>query len=235
SSVFFADWIGSKYETLASWPGERRPRYFLAHKVRYDERGDEGHLAPFRTRPVVSFGGPPPGVPTVGIDLTLWEIDWERLAPAPQPCTAAGREAAGGRLVDSLNVADVEDEARHRRRFEARRPGVFGSNRLVVASCGPGVTAADGVRGVPGAEVFEMEVPEPAALRLVLRTAFARGPIEVEVGGVRIGALAVPGDPSRWTETILEIPAENVRSGRNRFRASGEFQSARYWLFRKDR
>ena len=235
SSVFFADWIGSKYETLASWPRERRPRHLLAHKVRYDERGDEGHLAPLRTRPVVSFGAPPPGVPTIGIDLTIWEIDWGRLAPTPQPCTAAGREAAGGRLVDSLNVADVEDEARHRRRFESRRPGVFGSNRLAVAACGPGMTAADGARGVPGAEVFEMEVPEPAALRLVLRAAFARGPVEIEVDGVRVGAVAVGTDPSQWTEAVLEIPRENVRRGRNRFRASGEFLSARYWLYRKDR
>jgi len=134
SSVFFADWIGSKYETLASWPRERRPRHLLAHKVRYDERGDEGHLraAPDATRRLLRRAAS--GRATIGIDLTIWEIDWERLRRLRSRAPAAGRRRpAAARRFPQL--ADVEDEARHRRRFESRRPGVFGSNRLAVAAC----------------------------------------------------------------------------------------------------
>ncbi len=48
STVFWADWAGSKFEVMASWQGRERPRYFLAHRVRWDENGDDAHLDPFR-------------------------------------------------------------------------------------------------------------------------------------------------------------------------------------------
>jgi len=228
SSVFWADWAGSKFEVMASWPEEERPRYFLAHRVRWDENGDEAHLDPFRARAVKTFPPPPRGVPTVGEALTLWEIDWGRLAPAPAPCRAA---VEGRRLLDSLNVADVSDERAHGWRFVPLHSGTFTSNRVLSLDCGDGRRAADGVRGVLGSATFFLDAGGGEEALLVVRVAGPPGKVNIDVNGSSVGAVVLDGDSIRWSEPGFRIPAGTLRPGHNTIRLSGTFLIGRVWLF----
>lgn len=226
STFYSSDYAGSKFEAMVARPVGERPGYFLVHRIRYDERGDEAHLAPFRTEPVRSFGSPPPGVPSVGVDLTLFRLDWSRLRPAPLPCEDVGAVS----LLDGLNVADVADEKSHRWRFRPSVPGTFTSNRLTVAACGR-VTAADGVRGIEGAEEFSLDADGPGPGLLIVRMDLIFSPMEVVVNGMPAGMIEVRNEPGRWLEAHVPLAAGILRAGRNAFRISGRYRVARYWLF----
>jgi len=232
SSVFWADWAGSKFEVMASWPEEERPRYFLAHRIRWDENGDEAHLDPFRGRAVKTFPPPPRGVPTVGQALTLWEIDWDRLAPAPAPCRAA---VDGLRLLDSLNIADVSSEGAHGWRFVPFHSGTFTSNRILSLDCADGRHAADGARGIRGSATFSLDAHGVEEALLVLRVVGPPGKVNIDANGSSVGAVVLDGDPARWSEPTLRIPARVLRAGRNSIRLSGTFLIGRLWLFGEDR
>ncbi len=226
STPFWADWAGSKYEVMAGWPPAERPRWFLAHRIRFDEHGDDAHLAPFRGRAVKTFPSPPPGVPAIGRDLTLWEIDWNRLRPAPLPC----RDGAGGPVVDSLNVADVASERAHAWRAEMGRPDSFPSNRVAVLGCGTGEPAADGVRGNDRAASFTLRAPDGGPARLALRVTGPPGTLRVEVNGAPAGDALLDGNAREWREPVLSLPPGALRAGDNRVRVSGVFLVGRAWL-----
>lgn len=228
SSVYWADWAGSKYEVMASWPREDRPRYFLAHRIRWDEKGDEAHLDPFRGRVVKTFPPPPRGTPTVGRQLTLWEIDWDRLAAAPAPCRAA---VGGLGLADVLNVADVSSERAHDWRFLPVQAGTFTSNRVLSLDCGDGRRAADGARGIRGSATFSLDAPAAGDALLAVRATGPPGMVRVDVNGSFAGNLGLDGDPARWDEPVLRIPASVLRPGRNALRLSGTFLVGHVWLF----
>ena len=224
STVFWADWAGSKYEVMAGWPSAERPRTFLAHRVRWDENGDEAHLDPFRGRALRTFASPPRGVPTIGQDLTVWEIDWARLAPAPAPCGAPD-----ARILDAINVADVASERAHAWRAPSRRAGTFTSNRVLSLACGDAGRAADGVRGVDGNAEFTLEAPGGPAV-LVLRAVGPAGTVRVEVNGAPAGEVVLDGAPGRWSEPSLAIPDGVLRNGKNRFRIAGTLLAGHVWL-----
>lgn len=227
STVFWADWAGSKFEVMASWPAKERPRYFLAHRTRWDENGDDAHLDPFRGRPVKVFAAPPQAVPTIGRSLTLWELDWRRLEPSPAPC----RVATGGLPVfDAINVADVASESAHGWRFMPLRAGTFTSNRVLTLDCGDGRLAADGVRGIEGAATFALEAPAAVPARLVLRIVGPSGRVRVDVNGVSVEDALLDGDPARWNESVLHLPAGLLKQGRNGVRVSGTFLFGHAWL-----
>jgi hypothetical protein len=227
STVFWADWAGSKFEVMASWQGKERPRYFLAHRTRWDENGDDAHLDPFRGRAVKVFEPPPRGVPTIGQALTLWEIDWTRLEPSPGPCAAG---ASGRPVLDAINVADVASERSHGWRFLPREAGTFTSNRVLTLACREGRRAADGVRGVDGSAAFTLDAPAAGPARLALRLAGPAGTVRVDVNGTPVGDAVLEGDPARWNEPVLRIPDGLLKKGRNAFRVSGTFLVGHAWL-----
>ena len=227
STVFWADWAGSKFEVMASWQGKERPRYFLAHRIRWDENGDEAHLGPFRGRVVKVFASPPRGVPTIGRALMLWEIDWTRLEPSPGPC---GAGASGLRILDTINVADVASERAHGWRFQPREAGTFTSNRVLTLVCREGRSAADGVRGIEGSAGFTLNAPAAGPARLALRLAGPAGRIRVDVNGAPIEDAVLDGNPARWSEPALRIPEGLLKTGHNRIRLSGTFLVGHAWL-----
>jgi hypothetical protein len=227
STVFWADWAGSKFEVMASWQEKERPRYFLAHRIRWDENGDDAHLDPFRGRVVKVFASPPRGVPTIGRELTLWEIDWSRLEPSPGPCAAG---ASGLPVLDAINVADVASERAHGWRFLPRKAGTFTSNRVLTLACGEGRRAADGVRGIEGSAAFDLDAPAAGPARLALRLAGPAGTVRVDVNGTPVGDAVLEGDSARWNEPVLRIPDGLLKMGRNRIRLSGTFLVGHAWL-----
>ncbi|MEO8054801.1 MAG: hypothetical protein ABI768_06590 [Acidobacteriota bacterium] len=227
STVFWADWAGSKFEVMASWHGKERPRYLLAHRIRWDENGDDAHLDPFRGRVVKVFAPPPRGVPTIGRALTLWEIDWIRLESSPGPCSAG---ASGLPVLDAINVADVASERAHGWRFLPREAGTFTSNRVLTLDCGEGRRAADGVRGIEGAAAFTLDAPAAGPARLALRLAGPAGRVRLDVNGTPVGDAVLEGDPARWNEPVLRIPEGLLKTGHNGIRLSGTFLVGHAWL-----
>jgi hypothetical protein len=227
STFFSVDYAGSKFEAMASRPTGERPGYFLAHRVRYDEHGDEAHLAPFRTETVRSFPQPPAGVPRVGESLTVWRLDWDRLRPDPRPCLEAGSAT----LLDVLNVADVTDEGKHGWRFRPDVPGTFTANRLVVATCGD-ARVADGVRGIQGAEEFSLASDGPGPAILLMRADLLLSPVEIRVNGTAVVTLAPRVEPGSWLELRVPIAAGVLREGENAIRVRGRYRVARYTLLR---
>lgn len=109
-------------------------------------------------------------------------------------------------------------------------PGTFTSNRLTVAACGS-VTAADGVRGIEGAEEFSLDADGSGPGLLVMRADLLLSPVKVVVNGEAVGTIDARTEPGRWSEARVPLAAGILRTGRNAFRISGRYRVARYWLF----
>lgn len=205
---YFADVMGSIWLRVLSLPAARRPAWVVLHRQRYEEYGDDDHLAPLRGQAAFVAADPPGPVRAIGRDLTVYRVAWP--AEHPEPCRAALRTGlADGRwtIVDRLAPAARELCPSHRHRITPEAPLLFPSNRLVAMRCGDEMVT-DAVLGIAGREYFELVLDDPAAgALLVMRSPSFSQPPEVVVNGLPVGRLVRSEISSGgWLEALLELP-----------------------------
>ena len=229
SSFFFSDVMGSKYEVLQSLPPAERPRFFFVQRSRFEERGDEAHLAPLRSRQIFTI--PSDAFPTIGLDPSIYEIDWSlagRASTMRDPKFLQLLETQ--RIADELNVADLHSHAAHSYKYLPPLSGAFPANRIVTADSIDGVRVQEGAWGVLYGESFEVRATAGKPLRVVLRTNYIDNRLRIVVNGASAGEItAKTPDPQKWYELDLEISATLVRD-RNHIQVFGKFMSAHYWF-----
>ncbi len=234
STYFFADVAGSKYEAMERMTSKRQPKYFFVHRVRFDEKGDEDHLSPFRQKRIYTSRINNPSFRSIGLDLSLYKLNWDSTILADQPHSPqvldSIREQA---LVDSLDVADLDSHSEHQYEFLPVVTGVFPANRVLEASYESGDTVRDGAWGIDGRERFNISIPGRGPVLMVMRTVFIQPPIEVTVNGRKAGEFAVPTDGKHWSELAVILPAALFRVGANTVEASGRYMSAYYWFYQQ--
>lgn len=207
----FRNGVGSRFELFESLPPARRP----THVAAYDfclwpgARGRElGLFHDLVVAPVVESGagsGEQPGRPLV----------------------------AGARVVDRLDLADLESESRHR--FRQVPPGRIGDNLLRRARI-PGLPRliVDGGRRLGGEASFTLTAPGPGAVSLILRTS-QEAPVRLEigVGDLRRIVELAPVPPTAFSETVLELPSGSLggQGGMLRVRALSPAPYVLYHLF----
>lgn len=145
--------------------------------------------------------------------------DWSGVPDAEMPAQADTLRAIDGLTpVDSVDVADLDDEAAHDYTWwQTEQPAGFVTEvyRLEYQACGADVACAatDGGRVLTGGEGFMLATRPGEDLLLVTRMhGTASVPLEVEVNGQRQAARVQPAVPGRWVEMVTWVPGEQVGS-----------------------
>ncbi|HEY8491694.1 MAG TPA: hypothetical protein VIO14_11955 [Dehalococcoidia bacterium] len=222
---------GSVMERLERLPREERPAYFAI----YDDwfQGQFAALPMFREEhrlhlESVTIAG--------GQDKVIYRVDRGAFGSGEIMAEEHG-QGEGWRVVDAVDVADLEDEAAHGYRIlDAAGPGVPAPTLIRQILAGSGALVLDGGREGTRGEAFTLRVAPDRPVRLVLRTDGAwSGTRDVYVDGRFAGRLEHDA-PGGWIEPELTVPADLVRSGRLRVevrlqRPSGveRFTSFHYW------
>ena len=144
----------------------------------------------------------------------VWQADWrlagsgERMA---QPDILARTQ--GLTLVDTLDVADLADEAAHRFRWwhNARHSGFPTEVYQMRYRAPPRVEVLDGGRLVSGGMAFRVQTQADQPLWIAARLhAQQAGAVQIVVNGRQVGWWAYPHLPGEWLETLFLIPAAAI-------------------------
>lgn len=205
---------GSVYELMEQSP--MRPDYFAI----YPDAFSIPYLAATDLFAEELFRVDVPGhlVASAGPVQGVWRADW-RLAGSGvhivQPDVL--RRTAGLALVDTIDVADLADEAAHDLAWwhDAHRTGFPTEVHQLPYRVLPGQEVLDGGRLVTGGFSFAVETWPGEPLWLVARLhAREAGTVRVAVDGLEIGEWAYPPVPGEWLETLFRVPAAAISGER---------------------
>ncbi len=166
-----------------------------------------GFTATFDPRYNVALGGTFQGI---------FQPDWtpvDRAATMLQPSTQA--YAAGMRLVDQVDVADLASEQAHGYQWQdAERAEGFATEfyqQTYVDCAVPACQVADGGRRINGSESFTLHVTPGEDLLLVTRVQpITAGVLRIYARETLIATRWLPAIPGQWLEIPTLIPAEVV-------------------------
>ena len=150
----------------------------------------------------------------------VWRADWHLAGSGEQfyqPDILA--RTAGLRLVDTLDVADLDDEAAHNTVWwqDARRTGFPTEVQQMTYRVLPEREVLDGGRLLTGGIAFDVATASQEPLWIVARLhARESGTIRVEVDGRHAGQWSYPPVPGEWLETLFRVPAEMVTGKQTR-------------------
>ncbi|XXY46096.1 hypothetical protein WME91_39445 [Sorangium sp. So ce269] len=219
---------GSRFEHYEKLPPERRPTHFIVYPhwmACPPVLGRELIDATVEDQAILG-----------GTTMVAYEARWDLLGSGALPV----RTVPGERILDELDVSDLESEAAHAYALEpladqrnvalalvapeSSAPGELDPSRLEIA---------DGGRYHRTADRFVAHfVGAPSEARLVLRVASDDGAeLAVSVAGEEVGTVDVPGGP--WVERAVPLPAARL-SGPTpiaiTLRRGSGFNAFHYWI-----
>ncbi|MGK3996941.1 hypothetical protein [Sorangium sp. So ce1024] len=219
---------GSRFEHYEKLPPARRPTHFIVYPhwmACPPVLGRELTAATVEDQSILG-----------GTTMVAYEARWDLLGSGALPM----RTVPGERILDELDVSDLESEAAHAYALEpladlrnaaialeapeSDAPGELDPTRPEIA---------DGGRTHRTADRFVVHlVAPPSEARLVLRVAAdERAELAVSVAGEEIGTVDVPGGP--WVERALPLPAARL-SGPTpiaiTLRRGAGFHAFHYWI-----
>ena len=150
----------------------------------------------------------------------VWRADW-RLADSGARFYQSDilARSAGLRLMDTLDVADLQDEAAHDVQWwqDVIRPGFPSEVRQFKYRVPPGQEVLDGGRLLTGGIAFTVATKPGEPLWIVARLhAQEAGAVRVQVDGRDVGRWAYAPVPGQWLETVFRVPADAVSRTRTR-------------------
>ncbi|WP_437590961.1 hypothetical protein [Sorangium sp. So ce1000] len=219
---------GSRFEHYEKLPPERRPTHFIVYPHWMA-------CAPVLGRELVDATVEDQTI-LGGTTMIAYEARWDLLGSGALPV----RSVPGERILDELDVSDLESEAAHAYALdpladqrnaaislaapESSAPGELDATRPEIADGGRYHRTADRF-------VAHLAAP-PAEARLVLRVASDDGAeLAVSVAGEEIGTVDVPRGP--WVERALPLPATRLSTPTPIAiapRGGAEFHAFHYWI-----
>lgn len=233
SAAAWRQGAGTLYEDIARQ--QPRPQYFaiypdvlsIPYLVEAGVLGEE--LAQFELRlPKHTVAS------ATGIQV-ITRANWEGVEAAADLRQSSTRPyLAGFELIDTLNVADLEDEADHAYEWwNAETPAGFVSDvrRLPYVACeAEPCTIIDGGRVITGGERFRLpRVASDQAVMVVLRAQAASSAVlTAGCAGEDQQTRVVPSIPAHWVEIffLLTQPTEEFC-----LETQGAYYPARYWVY----
>ncbi|MBN1875375.1 MAG: hypothetical protein JXA33_14190 [Anaerolineae bacterium] len=146
----------------------------------------------------------------------VWRADWKLADSAVdlyQPDVLA--RAAGLTLMDTLDVADLDDEVAHNVTWwqAAPSPGFPTEVQQQGYRVIPENEVLDGGRLLTGGIALDVRTQPGTTLWLVARLhARETGAVHVSVNETLIGRWAYPPIPGQWLETVFRVPGEAIHS-----------------------
>jgi len=208
-SLAWREGSGAMYEVMARSPA--RPSHFATYPqvAHFPYLASAGVFGAELYR--VEFAQPG-SVASAGPLQSVFVADWSASIDSDEPLQHDIRSlVAGLDVVDSINVADLEDEAVHDyRQWPAigKGPGLSELHRLT-GSLPPHVEIADGGRTVTGGERFTLSANHGEDLVLVGRF---RGTedivLDVHINGIDVGQIAYWRYEGAWQERALLVPGD---------------------------
>lgn len=173
--------------------------------------------------------------------------NWDNAARAPYPNTIilVTSYTANMQMIETLDVADLESEARHDYRWMSAAPlrgfpteynqfDSLGCMVLLRTSC----ALMDGGRLINGEESFTWHLQAGQEAILITRIHAANaGEIDVYVGDRLIATRLIPALPGNWMEIPTLIPAQVVtEQTRVRIvpRVAGDYMPYMHWVYQGD-
>ena len=207
---------GSVFELMEHSP--MRPDYFAIYpdvfSIPYLAATDLFAVQLFRVEVpdyTVASAGPVQGV---------WRANWHLVDSGErfyQPDVLA--RTAGLSLVDTLDAADLDDEAAHGVEWwqNVRRPGFPTEVQQLTYRVLPEREVLDGGRLLTGGMSFDVATKSGESLWIVARLhAREAGAVRVEVDGHDVGRWTYPPLPGQWLETLFRVPAGAIIHSRTR-------------------
>jgi hypothetical protein len=201
--------LGCLFEHIRRLPPGRLPTYFAIYPDWFPYWGESGILGPEAFRAHLGFN-------TIagGTDMVVYPASWIDVRTTDRPALAP-TSLAGLRLTDSIDLAWLEDEARHEWRAEPEAIDVL--RRHAYADRPRPLT--DAGRIVRGSERFRVAVEPGRDLTIVMRTdAWYPSRLRVEVDGAPAGTWTIAFSESAWVEPVMTIPGRLLKRPRPEFR-----------------
>jgi hypothetical protein len=150
----------------------------------------------------------------------VWQADWHLADSGEtfyQPDVLA--RTSGLELVDTLDVADLDDESSHTLKwwYGVRRPGFPTEVQQFTYRVLPGREVLDGGRLLTGGISFDVATRPDKPLWIVARLhAQQAGSVRVNIDGREVERWPYPPVPGQWLETLFRVPPEKVTHSRTR-------------------
>ncbi|WP_437999462.1 hypothetical protein WMF26_05590 [Sorangium sp. So ce185] len=219
---------GSRFEHYEKLPPERRPTHFIVYPHWMA-------CAPVLGRELVDATVEDQAI-LGGTTMIAYEARWDLLGSGALPV----RSAPGERILDEVDVSDLESEAAHGYALEP----LADQRNVAVALAAPESDApgevdraraeiADGGRYYRAADRFVVHVAAPPAeARLVMRVASDDGAeLAISVAGEEAGTVEVPA--GTWVERAVPLPAARLSGATPiaiTLRRGAGFHAFHYWL-----
>jgi len=190
--------LGCLFEHIRRLPPGRLPTYFAIYPEWFPYWRESGILGPEAFRAHLAFN-------TIcgGTDKVVYPASWIDVKPTDSPLLHAA-EVAGRRRVDSLDLAWLEDEARHEWKAEPEAKDVL---RQYAYADVPTRPITDAGRIISRGERFRMTVVPGKDLLLIMRTdSWYPTALRVSVDGKPAGVWSFAIAETAWVEPAFTIP-----------------------------
>ena len=249
SPAFFGDRTAEReagvFEALGRLPQAERPLYLITSVAAQES---------YPSMRAIVDGAPLFATSSLSDEILVYRTRYDLVDRGRRLFLPETLEAVRGlHEVDSLNVCDSQDEARHDYTFSSRLGDLrlFGTARIDAYQLpgGSREQVIEGGRAILGEESFRVALESGKDLMIVLRTApsvsvtllrasggtvqgleIAEASLNVEAGG-RVLARSTFRPRAGWDEQLLRVPGDAIDGGPTRLRLSGRYTSFRYWFY----
>jgi hypothetical protein len=202
---------GSIFEFLESFDIKKYPDYLIIYPswFGFDKIGIlKEEIARFKLIDPSIAGSPSP--------MIVYKVDWNLAHKGDKICSVMDK-LKGYRLVDYIDVGDVENEKKHNYKFWETQPGMFYG--LIYQNeahkypywDNPSLMIVDGGRIITGGEKMKIHTIPGKELKIVKRTS-TYTPVEVWINGEFLGVWTHQSTDGYWSETIYTIPGNKITS-----------------------
>jgi len=236
----WANGAGSIFEFLEALDPKKYPDYFIIYPswFSFDKIGMlKEEIKQFKLIDSTIAGSSSP--------MTVYKVDWS-LAHSGDTVRTVNEKLEGYRLVDFVDVGDIENEKAHHYKFWETQPGMFYGLLYQDEACmysylnNSSIVVIDAGRQITGGESMVVNTIPGKGLKIVKRTS-TYTPIEVWVNEEFIGVWTHENADSAWTEAVYEVPGQNITSKQTRIRLPLHRElkhyyvcfSAYYWFYQK--
>jgi len=168
--------------------------------------------------------------------INVYQTDWSLANKGDELITSMN----GYNLVDKIDVANLDSEAKHKYRFWEAEPGLNTTTYVYKLGClNSERMIIDGGRILSGGESMLVKTTPGHEMKMVMRTT---GPLKLDVvinEKYRTRWIEEGNYGNLWTESILTIPDKWITSNQTRIqievkdKQQDTYSSAYYWFFQK--